>query len=131
MALMNDVILWILGELYCDKQPRVLFDAKKCRILCFPHVTNICCQRMITCLNCSARTIGAAGSDSGNRNDNKSSAGSDSGDNTDDDNNTDNDNNDNDTDNDNDMESPATHSSGLLGKVHALVRGIRASGQRQ
>jgi hypothetical protein len=127
MASTNDAMLDSLGKLYKLRAPGVSFNQNQTRVLCFPHVVNICCQHVIKHLNrCITDDAGddPADDDDGTVDDN--------GDDEGDDNEYNDDDNDNDGDDGNgDPESTLRASRGLLGKVRALVRGIRASGQRQ
>jgi hypothetical protein len=128
MAANNDTFLQSLRDIHQAKLPDVSFNPKESRIQCFPHVINTCVQHTIKALNNGVDTD----SDSDKGSDDESNEGSD-GDSEDSDEESDGDDDGGGggggggDDSDEDVVVPGDP----LNKIRALVRGIRASGQRQ
>ena len=130
MAANNNTFIQSLGDLHTAELPDVAFDPKECRIQCFPHIINTCVQHTIKALNNGIDTdiddSDEAENDSepeGNddeesENDSEESDGEGSDDNG------------NGNTGAADKGNIAIHAD-LLNKIRALVKGIRASGQRQ
>lgn len=143
MASNNNAFIRSLKDIYEAKLPGVSFDPKESRIQCFPHVINTCVQHTIKALNNGVDTdIDDEADDKGS--DDESDDEESGGEKTDGEN-TDGEKSDSDGekgDSDDDGGSGSNHSDSdedvaskvpgdPLNKVRALVRGIRASGQRQ
>jgi hypothetical protein len=56
MAANNNVFVRCLGDIHQAELPEVSFNAKECRIQCFPHVINTCVLRTVKALNNSIDT---------------------------------------------------------------------------
>jgi hypothetical protein len=135
MAANNNVFVRCLGDIHQAELPKVSFNAKECRIQCFPHVINMCVLRTIKALNNGVDTnIDDRAETEGSKNDH-------------DDEGSDNEQSDDEVSGGDDKGSDDGGGGGggdgegdvaisdvpgdPLNKIRALVRGIRASGQRQ
>jgi hypothetical protein len=109
MAANNDTFLRSLGEIYKQVDPNVSFNAKECRIQCFPHVINTCVKHTIQALNNGVDADTQADESDGNHDgdDDGGGGGGDKGG----------------TNKDEGGED-------LLNKVRGLIRNIRSSGQK-
>lgn len=114
-----------MAAFYARHRPDVI-DSKVFYIHCFPHVINIVCQKTIKALQA------LAAEDDSNVDDNDHDIGDDIGDDSGDDGGNDSsDDSSSDDDDDGNGSNPTKVPKTLLKKIRALVRTIRASGQRQ
>ena len=141
MAANNGTFIWSLGDIHKAELPGVSFDPKECRIQCFLHIINTCVQHTVKALNNGidtdiddkAENNSEGSEDDSEKSDNEESA-SDGGD------------SDNESEGSNGEDPASGESVGEgtrvaqavsnvpsdpLNKVRALVRGVRALGQRQ
>jgi hypothetical protein len=115
MAANNDAFIRSLGDIHGTKLPNVSFNPKECRIMCFPHIINTCVQHTIKALNNGVDTDidDIAENEEGSDNEMNDDGGGGNGNSSEED----------------------IAISGVpgdpLNKIRAIVRGIRASGQRQ
>jgi hypothetical protein len=127
MAANNNVFIRSLGDIHETELPNVSFNPKECRIMCFPHVINTCVQHTLKALNNGVDTdiddVVDSDSDLDASDDDDSEGSDDEG------------GDDDGGGNGNSSEEEDVAISDVpgdpLNKVRAIIRGIRASGQRQ